>query len=107
MYGWSSSGCDWRRKSHSRTAELSIDFEQQIGMISSITSLPHDIERVEGLRLHTTNGIAILLDVLVHNCALSFENKEKHLGNSTRLAVNSLVKIIARTMDSLLRSIEV
>ena len=76
-------------------------------MICTIATFFLNIERVQNLRLNTSNIVAELFDVFVHNGTFTLDDKHQHFRCSSFLPFDSFVQCFAGSVNSLLRSIEV
>jgi len=76
-------------------------------MIGSIATLPYNIESIHRLRLNPPDRITVLFDMFVDNRALPLDDEKQHFGWAFLLASNTIIQLVAVTMNRLLRSIKV
>jgi hypothetical protein len=77
-------------------------------MISSIATLPYNVKSIHRLRLNPPDGIAVLFDMFVDNGAFPLDDEKQHFRwPSFLLASNTIIQLVAVTMNRLLRSVKV
>jgi hypothetical protein len=100
-YGWEIRLRDGLSERNGRPAQLCINLQQQIRVISQIPALLLDIRPGDTLRGNTARDIRKSLDRLVRNRALPLDNKHQEFRGTTLVARDARVQILAVAVHGL------